>query len=516
MKIKNQLLVIVAIGLLVSCSPQENKSETLGNPFEKSKSPYAANIPDYLITPNTVETKYVGELNFVDGFPTDETLVKANDFMDTSRAFELFESGMATASMYAMLHGHREIGVVPNKTVALTEQLMDARSLWLTPNTTTPYAHAEINVKNGPVVIEIGSPVISILDDAYFKYVGDIGLGGPDRGKGGKYLIVGADYEGEIPDGYFVYRTNTYRHWMLTRPYQLPSETLEETLAKFKKGLKIYPLADIKNPAPLEYINLSGKKYNTLHATNSQIYDELNEVIQYEPANSGDPEMLGLARAIGIEKGKEFKTDTRMQNILTEASSLANAAFRGVMFKPRNPDVYFYKDRKWFSPLSAGSHEFLDKNGARALDDRIGFHFFATGITPFMVKPQVGSGSVYEIGSMDSTGARLDGGNTYKVTLPGPIPARNFWSFMVYDVHTRSILETDQKTGGVDSKLKGMKVVKDGSVTIYFSPKAPAGQENNWVQTVPGKGFHCLLRVYGPEQEWFDKTWRPGDFELVK
>ena len=474
---------------------------------------YKADVPTSVMTPDSAQSKYIGELNFVDGFPTDKTISKANDFMDTARAFELFESGMATASMYAMLKGHRDIGVVPNQTVAITEQLMDAKSLWLTPNTTTPYAHVEINVKSGPVVIEIGSPVISILDDAFFKYVGDIGLGNPkDAGKGGKYLVIGKEYKGEIPKGYIVLKTNTYRHWMIARPYQIPGEELSVTIAKFKKTLKIYPLADAKKPQSLKFINVSGKQYNTLHATDATIYNELNEVIQYEATNTGDPEMLGLARAIGIEKGKAFKPDARMQKILDEAAKLANAAFRGVMYKPRNPDVYFYPDRKWYSPLAAGSHEFLDANGARALDDRIGFHFYATGITPFMVTPAIGKGSVYEIGSMDKNGDMLDGSKTYAVTLPGPIPARSFWSFMVYDNHTRSILETDQKTGGVDSKLAGMKVAEDGSVTIYFGPKAPKGQEKNWVQTMPSKGFNVLLRLYGPEKEWFDKTWKPSDF----
>jgi hypothetical protein len=149
------------------------------------------------------------------------------------------------------------------------------------------------------------------------------------------------------------------------------------------------------------------------------------------------------------------------------------------------------------------------------LDDRIGMHFFATGVTPFMVEPAVGQGSVYQIGSMDDKGARLDGGRTYTVTLPGPIPAVNFWSFMVYDVQTRSILETDQKIGGVDSKREDMDAAADGSVTIYFSPAAPEGQENNRVQTMPGQRFYVLLRLYGPEQAWFDTTWKPSDFELV-
>ena len=129
------------------------------------------------------------------------------------------------------------------------------------------------------------------------------------------------NYKGEIPEGYFVFKTNTYRHWILTRPYQMPDESLEQTLTKFKETFKIYPLAEVKNPTPNEFKNISGLQYNTLHATNSQIYNELNEVIQYEPAFSGDPEMLGLAKSIGIEKGKEFKPDARMQGVLTEAAS---------------------------------------------------------------------------------------------------------------------------------------------------------------------------------------------------
>ena len=476
---------------------------------------YKADVPESLITPDSVQTKYLGELTYFDGFPKQETLEKAYDFLDTSRAVQLFESGMATASMYAMLQGHTTIGVKPNRTIGITEQLMNARSLWLTPNTTTPYIYAEVDVKDGPVVIEIGSPVIGLLNDAYFKYVGDLGLGGQDKGKGGKYLVVGSDYEGDIPEGYFVLKTTTFRHWLLVRAVGKPGEAVEQTLATFKAGFKVYPLSEAANPLANEYLNLSNKKYNTIHATDASFYDELNAVIQYEPANSGDPEFLGLAKAIGIEKGKAFKPDARMQGILKEAAAIGNATGRAIMYKPRNKAVYFYPDRQWYSPLAAGSHEFLDANGARALDDRVGFHFYATGITPFMVKPQVGSGSVYEIAATDSKGGPFDGGKTYSVTLPSPIPAKDFWSFMVYDNHTRSILETDQLSGGLDSNAEGFVFDEDGTATVYFAPKAPKGHEKNWVQTMPGKGFNVLLRIYGPEQAWFDKSWKPGDFELV-
>lgn len=478
---------------------------------------YKADVPATLITPDSTKSKYLGKIEMVDGFPTDKTLEKAYDFLDTIRAMQLFESGMPTASMYAMLEGHVKIGLKPNFTIGITEQLMDARSLWLTPNTTTPYIYGEIDVKDGPIVLEIGSPVIGIIDDAYFKYVADIGLGGPDKGKGGKYLIVGADYEGKIPKGYFVFKTTTYRHWLLIRAVAKPGEALEQTIATFKKGFKMYPLADASKPKDNEFVNLSGKKYSTLHATDRSIFDEINAVIQYEPANSGDPEMLGLAAAIGISKGKTFKPDARMKGILAEAAMLGNATGRSVMFKPRNKNSYFYPDRQWYSPFAAGTHdhEFLDRNGARVLDARIGMHFYATGITPFMVKPQVGTGSVYEFASTDADAVMLDGGKTYSVTLPAPIPARNFWSFMVYDNQTRSILETDQKTGGKDSNADGFQFNDDDSATMYFGPKAPKGREGNWIQTMPNKGYSVLLRIYSPEQAWFDKTWKPGDFELV-
>jgi hypothetical protein len=149
-------------------------------------------------------------------------------------------------------------------------------------------------------------------------------------------------------------------------------------------------------------------------------------------------------------------------------------------------------------------------------DYRAFMHYMATGITPAMTKSAVGSGSAYLFTAHDSEGKYLRGENTYKVTMPGPVPAKNFWSFVVYSGQHRSLLETDQRSAGVDSKSPDIKANPDGSYIVWFSPEPPKGHEGNWVQTVPGKSWNTLLRLYGPLEGWFDKTWKPGDFEKIE
>lgn len=144
------------------------------------------------------------------------------------------------------------------------------------------------------------------------------------------------------------------------------------------------------------------------------------------------------------------------------------------------------------------------------------FFYLATGITPAMSDAKPGTGSAYALTFRDAAGDYLDGGRTYTVTLPGPIPAKDFWAFTVYDNQTRSLLPTDQKAAGMDSNSPGLKKNADGGATIWFGPKAPLGNETNWVQTMPGKGYNLILRLYGPLQPWFNKTWQPGDLKRQK
>src|SRR5580658_496198 len=474
---------------------------------------YSAKIPSYITTPDRVETR-IGTLRFFDGLPDAETVQKVYDNLDFTRGVEAFLSGIPAASVYAACEGLSEAGAKRNGGITITEDLMDARTLMLTPNSTTVYVILCLDLKDGPMVVDIPPGVLGPVDDAFSRYVTDVGLVGPDKGNGGKYLFVPPGYTGELPSqGYFVAKPRTYSNLMFFRAFVKDGD-----IAAAAKGVKdqarVYPLAAAASPPPPTFVNISGMQFNTIHANDFNFYEELNTVVQHEPADAFDPEIVGVFASIGIKKGQPFAPDERMKGILTDAVAVANATARAIVFAPRDERTKFYPDRQWGTAFIGGAYDFMN-NGERMLDARTLFHYYAAGITPAMAYSKPGTGSAYAYAARDSMGRYLDGGKTYKITLPAPIPAGQFWSFMVYDGQTRSMLETDQKLAGLDSNQSGIKKNADGSVTVWFAPKAPAGHEANWVQTMPGKGWNSLLRLYAPLEPWFDKTWKPGDFELV-
>ncbi len=478
---------------------------------------YSADVPAKITTPSVAETR-LGTLRFDNGVPDAATVKLVYDNLDFSRGVETFLEGMPATSVRAACNGLESIGAKANQGVAITETLMDARSLFLTPNTTTVYALACIDLSAGPMVLEVPTGVLGPVDDAYFRWVTDIGLTGPDGGKGGKYLFLPPGWTGEAPsEGYFVNEPRTNTLLVFFRVFVKEGD-LAGSVAHAKAGTNLYPLhatTESGETPKAGFVDISGKRFNTISANDISFFDELNEVVQREPADFVDPDKVGLFASVGIAKGKPFAPDARMKAILTDAVAVGNATARTLLIDSRDPRTRFYPDRQWFTPFIGGSYQFLD-GAERLLDGEAMFFYYATGITPAMSYAKPGSGSAYAGAFKDAKGKSLDGGKTYRVTLPGPIPAKEFWSFVVYDNETRSLLETDQKTAGVDSHHQGLKTNPDGSVTITFAPKAPPGEENNWVQTMPGKGWNTVLRLYGPLEPWFDKSWKPGDIELVE
>ncbi len=470
-------------------------------------------IPPAILTPDSVETR-IGTLRFFDGFPDDPTVQKVYDNLDFIRGVEAFLNAMPGASTEALHQGFVSQGANNNQTVLIMEDLMDSKSLFLTANTESVYNMMWIDTKSGPVVIETPPNVLGIIDDHWFRYVADFGRAGQDKGKGGKFLLLPPGYKGDVPSGYFVLRSSTYGNLVFWRGF-LDNGSTKPAVESSKKFAKVYQLSDAANPPPMKFINVSGKDFNTVHANNFHFYEEINDVVQYEPNEAYSPEILGTLAAIGIEKGKPFAPDERMKKTLTEAVAVGNASARAIVFKSRQPGTFNYPNSAWFTCFIGGSYEFLSQPGVRDLDARVHFLYYATGITPAMSIEMVGAGSQYAAAATDSEGRPLDGRKTYKIHLPPNIPAKDFWSFVVYDNQTRSMLQTDQQFPSIGSQKKGVVVNPDTSVDVWFGPVAPQGHEANWVQTIPDKGWNVILRLYGPLQPWFDKTWKPGEFELV-
>ncbi|MGW8185692.1 MAG: DUF1254 domain-containing protein [Desulfobacterales bacterium] len=475
---------------------------------------YAPDVPAKITTPDRVETR-IGTLHFKDGTPDSATAELAYDQLDFGRGVDAFLKGMSATSVLAACRGLEEAGIKLNQGIGIAEDLLDARSLFLTANTTTVYAMSCIDLRDGPMIVRVPPRVLGPVDDADFRWVTDVGLTGPDKGAGGDYLFVPPDYKGVLPEkGFHVAKPRTNRLLMFYRAF-VEKGDIKAAVAGVKTKAAIFPLFKAANPPTTSFMNVSGIKFNTISANDFSFYEELNAVVQNEPVDWVDPDTAGLYAAIGIRKGQPFAPDARMKEILTDAVAVGNAITRTNLFASRDPQTQIYTNRHWFTPFVGGSYQFL-KGAERLLDARMMFFYYATGITPAMTESRPGTGSAYAITVRDTTGNYLDGSRNYKVTLPGPIPAKNFWSFTVYDNQTRSLLPTDQKLAGLDSTLPGTKMNQDGGATIWFGPKAPAGQEMNWVQTWPGKGYNVALRLYGPLEPWFNKSWRPGDLEPVQ
>ena len=493
-------VVVMAIGATVS----------LGQP---PKMKMTTPIPEGIATPDRLETS-IGTLTSVDGVPDAETTQKVYDNLDLNRATEAFLNGIPIASMYALKHGLLKHGPA-NTTAVLFEELMDSKALWLTPNTTSVYMASWLELGDEPTVIETPPNVLGFINDAWFKYVVDFGNAGPDKGKGGKFLILPPGYEDEVPEGYHIAKTTTFGNWVIWRGFQVdgsPKPAIDAT----KKLFRMYPLSKKDSPPTMKFVNISGQFDNTIHRMDYGYWEELNNTIQAEPLEGLDVETRGLLASIGIKKGKDFKPDARMKKILTDAAMIGSVTARALTARPVDQRHYLYPgERVWTNPFIQGRYDFL-LDGERLLDSRIYMHFYATGITPAMAVKNVGKGSQYAIAYLDKDGNPLDGSKTYKINLPKDVPANDFWSFTLYDNQSRGMLQTDQRFPGVDSNKKGLKQNSDGSFDVYFGPKAPEGQENNWIQTDPSKGWNTILRLYGPLDAFYDKTWKPGDPELVK
>lgn len=514
-----------------------------------------ATAPSPLGTSDNVETR-IGTLTFNDGVPSSETAENVRDALAFTRALNVYNNSFRGASAYAIRSGFHSIGAQDNTSVLIFSELMDSTSLFLTGNADTVYYMASLDLTDGPIVIEQPSGGLGTINDMWFQWVIDIGRSGPDRGLGGKYMIVGPGYDGPLPEGgYFVAHARTNHALYVVRAFIDNGNDPKPAVDNIKENLKIYPyqpgsygtsiaealkgevsLAGEPKIPGMKFIEGSGLPINTIPPSDYRFFETINENVQSEPATSYDVELAGQLAAIGIVKGKAFNPNERMKRILTDAAAVGQAVGRSLTWRSPelHPDWVYYENLRWFSPLWQGGAFFetppplfedgvfkpYPVTGARTLDARTAFYYSAILDSPAMIMRLPGAGSQYLFGALDNHGEPFDGSKTYKVTLPPDIPARAFWSLTLYDNQTRSMLQTPQRyprAGSQSYPSPAAVADADGSTAIWIAPEQPEGvPRGNWIQSVPGKGWFTLLRLYSPLQAFFDKSWRPSEIELVQ
>lgn len=452
--------------------------------------------------------------DFEGGYPTSESVRRAYDDADLARAVEAYKFFFPTVSFAGTFAGNEAAGLKPNSGYLLLNG-SPAQTV-LTPNSDTPYTGAVIDLSDGPIVFEFPpGALMSVVNDANQRYVMDMGVPGPDQGKGGKHVILPPGYEGTVPEGHYSGRSSTNRVLVMVRAIP-PAGDVPAAVALLKM-VKYYRLGTNENLGDKDWIDIA-ENYIQFTAfdweTNLEYWKVLHGIVDREPAYEPYRNEYGRLASLGIEKGKPFAPDARMSEILVRGAKLANAQMRVQSFADRRDDRRAWPDRQWEWAGKRPEERIWDLPNRRDLEAREKWFFQAQVESPAMFRRDAHAGSLYWLGLRDAGGTYVDGGKTYRLRVPLPVPARLFWSITLYDPETRSEIVTEQRKAALRSLFE-LKGVDGDSVDIYFAPEAPVGKENRWLQTLPGKGWFVYFRIYGPEGPAFDGSWKPGDFEQV-
>jgi hypothetical protein len=449
---------------------------------------------------------------FERGFPTREATKQARDDADYQRALTAYRFWYPTVSIEGFFHGAREAGMKDGESLFLVSA--GPRFVCFTPNSDTPYCAGVLDLSDGPIVVELPpGPFIAAADNHHQRWIMDMGLPGPDAGKGGKHLLLPPGYDGPVPDdGYHVGHSSTYKVFLGMR--SLP---LDGDMAKAMDGIrsiKVYPLASPDKP--LVYLDVTDNHVDVTHLAwedNLGYWEQLHGVIDAEPVEDEFRPMYGLLSELGIAKGQSFAPDGRMKAILERAAKDGRDQMLVSSFDSDRPDRIAWPDRRWeWASLVYDNGDFETPSGVD-LEARDRWYAQAILGSPAMFRRKVGFGSLYWLGVRDSDGDWLDGGKSYKLTVPLPVPANLFWSVTVYDVQTRSQIKTDQDKAALRSLFEVAHVEGGASVDLYFGATPPEGHEDRWIETIPDQGWFTYFRIYGPEEPAFDGSWKPGDFE---
>jgi hypothetical protein len=489
------ILAAAAIGRLVGTNDRSElraQEKTTGSPVAE-----------------TVKTR-VGELKYESGYPSKETVEKLYDEMDFQRACQAYLWGIPAVGLNEWRKAHFDVFKAKNGEMLSYLDFAEKLGI-LTPNYTTPYLITFVDLeRSGPFVIEIPPGLMAgMIMDIWQRVLADLGVVGPDQGKGGKFLILPPGHEKVEPAGYFVAPSTSRFVFVGVR---LLGEDKEQAIRELVPGIKSYTWAKGGPGEPMPVRAAGDKKWSQMPPRGLAYWESLNEVVQNEPVMERDRLILAQLRFLSIEKGKAFKPDARQKKILDDAVVVGEAMAKANTSDKR-VEPSFWKGTNWKHALVVSVDQ--RQPGYDQFDERAAWFYEAIAVSKGMLTETPGVGQRYIASYKDKDGKWLDGGKTYKLHVPANPPVKQFWSVTAYDEGTRQMVVTEQGRPDISSRKKDIVKNADGSIDVYFGPKAPTGKEANWVQTVPGKGWFAYFRFYGPTEAFFDKSWALPDFELV-
>jgi hypothetical protein len=472
---------------------------------------------------------------FKENRPTKETAQTLRDELLFQRATQTYLWALPLINTLGMKFGSEKVFGAGYNVLPIWKKRLDAKTLVTTPNSDVLYAMSYVDLgKDGPLVLDAPPMLQGILLDFWQrpipvdggKFAGDVGLAGPDGGKGGKFLMLPPGYKGEVPEGYYVYRSATNNVFVFLRGFYDDPKNLTPAVAHLEQT-KIYPLNGEAGAKPMKYPDASGVPANMLPVSTGDAFGQLKQLLDSEGSTIASADGLGMLASIGILEGQAFAPDARTRTILDQAAKTAYKMSRVMGFEDvlNGNSLRIYSDRRWINPVDnltpPGPKTAMDlawrnvTGGFYNFDARTWFFTNYYSISPGMLSKTPGKGAAYMIAFTDGAGAPLSGGRSYVLKLPANIPAANFWSVTLYEAENASGLANGQPFPSLGSRDKPAQN-SDGSTDLYLGPKAPNGRQDNWLATVPGKGYFAILRLYGPTEAAINRSWKPEDIESVK
>lgn len=434
--------------------------------------------------------------------------------MAHQRGVEAIIWAMPAVSMMALRDANFSLGGGYNTIYYLTKPPTALQEA-ITPNNQTPYVTIHLNTRKGPVVLDIPAAsrrtaIFGSATDVWQVPVTDIGPAGLDKGKGGKYLFLPPGYDGKTPKGVLPVQLELFDVFIALRLIPLGDTSFGEA-GEYAKKIKAYPLSKADKSPAGEYIDMAGKHLPTLPTYDMDFFVKIAQLIDAEPLLERDKVMGGMLASIGIEKGKAFKPDAALKKALSRAVKDAHAYLEYMFETPGYSTEVYWKGTKWLAIRQPSKDGFVyDEGDTLLLDERGSLFHWVT-----FIPRRLGRASAYVLAMRDAKGKLLSGKGTYKLRVPAKVPARNFWSVIAYSKKTKAFIYNDIKRVGLSSYDKSsLKVNNDGTIDIYFAKTAPKGQESNWIPTA-GEDFFLLFRLYGPEESYFDKSFKLPDVMRV-